>query len=52
MNDLENKSVEALAREVKTEFDKKLDDVKAIAEKAVADGLSKAEKEQGFNQHE
>lgn len=47
MSDLETKSAEVLAREIKEEFNKKFDAVKEIAEKALAttEGLSKSEKE-------
>lgn len=47
MSDLETKSAEVLAREIKEEFNKKFDAVKEIAEKALSatDGLSKSEKE-------
>lgn len=47
MSDLETKSVEVLAHELKHDFNTKWDMVKAIAEKALAEaeGLSKSEKE-------
>lgn len=47
MSDLETKSAEDLAREVKEDFNKKLDAVKEVAEKALksAEGLTKSEKE-------
>lgn len=47
MGDLETKSAEDLAREVKEDFNKKLNAVKEIAEKALesAEGLTKSEKE-------
>ena len=47
MSEHETKSAEDLAREVKEDFNKKLDAVKEVAEKALksAEGLSKSEKE-------
>ncbi|EJF91676.1 phage major capsid protein [Bartonella tamiae] len=52
MTDIETKSAETLAREVKESFDKKLDAVKEIAEKAIysVEGLTKSEKEKADEQ--